>query len=213
MSFSGIINVARNGGFSTLPSLTKTPIKEVFMANLTLAQTCSIPGCARTPVARTYCGRHYQRWRTHGNPFQDRPTDEERFWSFVAKGPECWNWSGCKLKAGYGRFRYGIKTVSAHRFSYFLKTGHWPDSVRHDCDNPSCVNPGHLREGTLLENMADKVQRNRQYKKLSASDIAAIRRAAAEGQTYSEIGRRYGVVAGTISAIARGLSWKHVSGD
>jgi len=30
--------------------------------------TCSIVGCSRSVVARTWCKRHYDRWRMHGDP-------------------------------------------------------------------------------------------------------------------------------------------------
>lgn len=29
---------------------------------------CSIPGCPRPTVARTWCDPHYRRWRRHGDP-------------------------------------------------------------------------------------------------------------------------------------------------
>jgi uncharacterized protein YbaR (Trm112 family) len=31
-------------------------------------KTCSIPGCDRKLLARTWCATHYQRWRTTGEP-------------------------------------------------------------------------------------------------------------------------------------------------
>lgn len=34
--------------------------------------------------------------------------------------------------------------------------------TRHTCDNPPCVNPNHLVEGTQADNNADKVARGRQ---------------------------------------------------
>lgn len=30
--------------------------------------TCSVDGCDRPYIARTYCTKHYQRWQRHGNP-------------------------------------------------------------------------------------------------------------------------------------------------
>lgn len=30
--------------------------------------TCTVNGCARAHVARGWCGMHYQRWRTYGDP-------------------------------------------------------------------------------------------------------------------------------------------------
>jgi hypothetical protein len=31
-------------------------------------RTCAVPGCRRAHAARGLCGRHYQRWRRHGDP-------------------------------------------------------------------------------------------------------------------------------------------------
>lgn len=33
--------------------------------------TCSVPDCAGNPVARGWCGRHYQRWSKFGDPLAD----------------------------------------------------------------------------------------------------------------------------------------------
>src|SRR5689334_14504933 len=50
-------------------------------------------------------------------------TTDERFWNFVRKTETCWEWTGDRVKGGYGRFSVGRKTASghhlvlAHRFS------------------------------------------------------------------------------------------------
>ena len=35
--------------------------------------TCSIDGCDGRVVARGWCGKHYQRWKTHGDPLNAGP--------------------------------------------------------------------------------------------------------------------------------------------
>lgn len=73
-------------------------------------------------------------------------------------------------RGGYGCFREGAsgsKTVRAHRFSYELVYGPIPDDkplVCHRCDNPPCVNPGHLFAATNDDNMADMVAKGRQVR-------------------------------------------------
>jgi hypothetical protein len=93
--------------------------------------------------------------------------------------------------------------------------------VMHTCDNPVCVNPGHLVEGTQADNMADckrkgqkatgdrngmrrpevaaKVRgENHPLTKLTTADVAAIRRLKAEGASNCHLGRLFKVHGNTI---------------
>lgn len=91
-----------------------------------------------------------------------RKTAEERFWAFVEKTSACWVWKGPQDKDGYGVFTVGYKTLRAHRFSLELKNLKTPvHQVLHKCDNPSCVRPDHLFEGTAADNMRDKLLKGR----------------------------------------------------
>jgi hypothetical protein len=96
----------------------------------------------------------------------------ERFWAKVDKdgpvhsvlGTPCWLWTGARDSAGYGNLKLrSFVTDKAHRVSWALNFGPIPDDafVLHRCDNPPCVNPGHLYLGGHLENMADMVERDR----------------------------------------------------
>jgi hypothetical protein len=78
----------------------------------------------------------------------------------------CWNWCAGKNNSGYGSFSAGGKAYGAHRFSYIITFGDISNDelVCHSCDNPSCVNPNHLWVGTVKDNIADKVRKNRQPK-------------------------------------------------
>ena len=140
----------------------------------------------------------------------------ERFWQkvFVQSPGECWEW-----QAGggvYGRIQIDGRLASAHRFSYELHHGPIPEGmfVCHACDNPACVNPGHLFLGTQADNMADKVSKGRQASgphngnsKLTWDDIENIR-ANAMNLTLVELGELFGVSHENISFILRGETWK-----
>jgi len=96
------------------------------------------------------------------------PTDPvARFNAKVLRGTapdSCWEWVGTKNKGGYGVFALWGKSVFAHRLSLAMSVPCLVEKnklVIHSCDNPSCVNPDHLRMGTAAENSQDMVDRSR----------------------------------------------------
>ena len=87
----------------------------------------------------------------------------ERFYNrFFENDNGCWIWIGAKQHS-YGKMRFMMKDVRAHRASWMIHFGEIPEgmSVLHRCDTPLCVNPNHLFLGTQQENMADKVAKGR----------------------------------------------------
>ncbi|CBV65248.1 predicted endonuclease [Salmonella phage Vi06] len=91
--------------------------------------------------------------------------DREKY--VIDKETGCWNFKGCKTYTGYGRIRVNGVHWMAHRYSLSCHLGR-PIAdgmvVMHICDNPSCVNPEHLKEGTQKENMADCKAKGRMYR-------------------------------------------------
>ncbi len=69
----------------------------------------------------------------------------------------CWEWQGGINGDGYGNSYNGEGVEAAHRISYRIHNGKIPYGmvIMHKCDNPSCVNPNHLKLGTQSENMQD----------------------------------------------------------
>lgn len=83
----------------------------------------------------------------------------DRFWSKVeAVHPlGCWEWTGAKVRGGYGRYRLGGggREVMAHRYAYEELVGPIPEGMvlDHLCRNTACVNPDHCEPVTHAENV------------------------------------------------------------
>lgn len=145
---------------------------------------------------------------------------EERFIEKIHFTTECWYWTAYKDRQGYGRFTLGGWSQRAHRVSYELFVGPIPDGleVLHKCDNPSCVNPGHLEVGTNLLNMQQKAERGRSAKgedhgsaKLTEEQVLEIRQRFAEGGvSKTALAEEYGVSRTTIRRLVRREIWAHL---
>ena len=138
----------------------------------------------------------------------------------------CWEWTGTKNCDGYGRFRYTANNVRklerAHAVSLSFGLGYVPGYVMHRCDNPSCVRPSHLKEGTHEENTREAYAKGRQPRrigyrgekvkqaKLTECDVRAIRAQHMNGDSHVAIAPDYGVSPSAISQIIRGKTWAHV---
>lgn len=142
------------------------------------------------------------------------------FWKRVKKGDEdwnCWEWTGStdKTKMGHGRIKVRGRTIQAHRLSYRLHNKYpiEPEVVMHICDNPSCVNPLHLRGGTQSENRMDCVRKGRHsFGEANGSSKLTEEQAVAIYQSdkpASSLAREYGIDHKTATQIKRGEKWKN----
>lgn len=73
----------------------------------------------------------------------------------------CIEWPRGRDKNGYGKMRFLGRHERTHRVAFFLENGFWPNICRHVCDNPPCVNPDHLLDGTVADNNSDTISRGR----------------------------------------------------
>jgi hypothetical protein len=139
---------------------------------------------------------------------------KKRFFSKVEKTETCWIWKGSKIR-GYGVLFYK-QQIRAHRFSYMIHHGPLDKTkvICHKCDNPECVNPDHLYQGTTQENSRDASERNRirtgsrhHKAKITEEDLKIILDRKYKGVDLAKI---YGLSENHISFIRQGKSWKHV---
>lgn len=150
-------------------------------------------------------------------------------------------WSGCRIWTagvdadGYGQTWFKGKNVRAHRMSWILNVGPIPAGmcVMHQCDEPSCVNPAHLRLGTNAENTADKMRKGRHRvaagdshymrrnpllrsgdkaagARIKEHDVIALRERAARGERQKDLAKEFGITRSAVSAIVVRRNWKHL---
>lgn len=153
-----------------------------------------------------------------------------RFWSKVdVRGPDdCWPWMAATDSYGYGKFGYDGQMTVSHRVAFYLSNGYFsPVFTCHSCDNPPCVNPKHLFEGTNQDNVDDSIAKGRKPRgekhaavtrygeqhgcaKLTAENVRNIRIAVQNGSTHRSQAEKYGVVRKAISLIISGKNWRRV---
>lgn len=155
-----------------------------------------------------------------------RPFRHETFWDRVEKHivideNGCHLFTGCLNHDGYGRIGKDGKNVYVHRevFRKHNPKVEMTGVIMHTCDTPNCVNPEHLKHGTVADNIADMVAKGRRVTvkgsnqpdaKLHEDDIPAIRLRLQTNESCTTIGRDYNVSDSAIRNIEKGRTWTHV---
>lgn len=111
----------------------------------------------------------------------------------VNKTDTCWIWTAALGGGGYGQCTINKITHKAHRLSYRYFNGEIPANmvVMHKCDNRVCVNPLHLKLGTVQDNIKDMFNKGRQggnsVKSLTKVEIDEVNELRRQGFTYIKI--------------------------
>lgn len=134
----------------------------------------------------------------------------------------CWLWLRCVNAKGYGLLKWSKQRRIAHRFFFEVHRGAIPRGlmVCHKCDNPSCVNPGHLFLGTAGDNARDMESKRRGRHprgeqnlgggKLTEAAVAAILTSHAAGAGRTGLALAFGVGLTMIDNIIGRKNWRHV---
>jgi len=132
-------------------------------------------------------------------------------------GDDCLLWPHRLNDRGYGLAVVGGVQRTASRWMCVLAHGEPPkgkNSAAHNCGNPACVNPQHLRWASHAENCADRkthgtenIGERHGKTRLTAQDVKDIRAAPPDLVTLA---RKYGMNKHSISKIRSGKRWGHV---
>src|SRR5262245_57706262 len=122
---------------------------------MTTAKICSIEGCGKPVVGRGWCSKHWQRWKTHGDPLITRKSangTHRRFYQETVlpyTGDDCLTWPFHRDKQGYARGSVGLSSdsVLVHRQACIDRNGPPPflgAEASHECGGGArgCVAPG-----------------------------------------------------------------------
>ena len=158
----------------------------------------------------------------------------DRFWAKVNKdGPipphcpelgPCWVWMAHRNSKGYGRLGFQGRVQGAHRVIWQHIHGPIPAGmfVCHHCDNPGCVNDGHLFLGDAHSNMKDCARKGRismvrnhgedsNLHKLTACNVLDIRsRLTGASGELTALAREFSVSRCNIALIRDGSTWCHL---
>lgn len=184
--------------------------------------SCSVDGCDNPHYGKSYCVRHYKRWRKYGNPEAGgiRKGSAKEFLdeTLILKTDECVMYPYHRNKSGYGWVNISGQTMGAHVYIAKKYIGERPSKkheVCHTCGNGhlGCVNPKHLYWGTRYDNVRDAMKHGTAYTppprygenhhnfKCTVEMKDKVMNMLIEGQTQTDIARVLNVSQSTVSRI------------
>lgn len=154
--------------------------------------------------------------------------ERERFWSKVnLHGPMhpvlktcCWLWKGAHQDSGHGVFRLREQRMPAGKAALILSGIEVEDGMDmcHHCDNPPCVRPDHIFQGTDADNHRDMyLKRRHAHGERSGTVVLTERKVRhivdeyKKGARACDLAKKHKVTTGTISNIVKGVTWAHIT--
>lgn len=192
---------------------------------------CSLEECETVmQTRRGMCKRHYNAFMKYGDPRHREQTHRSMsLWEKVLfygwrENDEtgCWDWRGSTRKGGYGRISHEGKGLVVTRVVLEKKLGRnlEPGELAlHSCDRPICVNPEHLRPGSVRDNTEDMIQRGRSNfavgervgtSKLTSDEVIEIRFRRESGESGVSLAEEFQVSPSLISHIYTKQRWQHL---
>lgn len=190
-----------------------------------MTRLCAVEGCGKPFRAKTFCWRHYERFKTYGDPLKGGTSHGEllRYVEdtvLTYTGSDCLEWPFGRISTGYGSLRADGKQQVASRYICQRVHGDPPTpehEAAHSCGNGhlGCVTKGHLSWKTRVENQADRLIHGTDARgekcwlaKLNTEDVKQIR--AMQGvETQAALAEEFGVDQSNICHIQKGRSWNH----
>jgi len=184
---------------------------------------CSVDGCGKPHRGNGFCNAHNIRLKRHGSPTggeERRGRGLEFLTKLIGAPPteECIPWPMSRRADGRGQIRYKGRQAIASRVCCELAHGpppHEKMEAAHTCGKGhlGCVNPGHLRWKTMLENERDKIEHGtisigpkHGHAKLSEHDASIIYSEMNDTPTR-EIAERFGISERTARRAKAGTIW------
>lgn len=136
-------------------------------------------------------------------------------------GTRCYEWTGY-CNGGYGRFWYIDSAQYVHVVLWAHRHGKIPEGIDvcHKCDNKKCLRDSHHFLGTRKANIHDCERKGRARhprgscngnSKLTDKSVRRIRKEYSNSNSYSKLGKKFGVTTPTIAAIIHRQTWRHVA--
>lgn len=183
---------------------------------------CAFDGCpnlASPKATKGLCNSHY--WQLHnGRPltplaYRRNVMEPWLLANVDHQGDECLIWPFKPSVSGYGQVKHRGTMIGAHRLMCIMAHGEPPTpehQAAHSCGKGhlGCVNPGHLRWATEVENKMDMVRHGAGRKpRLTERQVFAIREFSHNVSRLS-VASMFSITAAHADRIIGGRAWRHI---